>query len=85
MITVSEPENVTIVKVIKKTWYDDKNIRKALAGMHYIESDRNLKVITNKWKFIVKMTTDGYRVSGANKRVVIGSFTEVIDYIKSYY
>lgn len=43
------------------------------------------KVITNKWKLIVKMTAEGYRVSGANKRVVFGSFTEVIDYIKSYY
>lgn len=85
MITVSDPENVTITKVIKKTWYGDKNTRKALAGMHYIESDRSLKVITNKWKFVVKMTAEGYRVSGANKRVVFGSFTEVIDYIKSYY
>lgn len=84
MITISEPENATITKVIKKTWYGNKNTRKALAGMHYIESDRSLKVITNKWKFLVRMTADGYRVSGANKRVVFGSFTEVIDYIKSY-
>lgn len=64
MITVSEPENVTIIKVIKKTWHGNKHTRKALAGMHYIESDRSLKVITNKWKFIVKMTAEGYRVSG---------------------
>ncbi|ABR67684.1 hypothetical protein AV1_gp22 [Actinomyces phage Av-1] len=38
MITASKPENVTITKVIKKTWHGDKNTRKALAGMHYIKS-----------------------------------------------
>ena len=41
-------------------------------------------MITNAYKFHVRMTEDGFRVMGANKMVFVKSFDDVLAHIKSH-
>ncbi len=65
-------------------FYMTETIRKMLAGMHYQFNGERLKVITNAYKFHVRMTKDGFRVMGANKMVFSKSFDDVLAHIKSH-
>lgn len=67
-----------------KTFHMDKAMRTMLAGMHYDFNAKRLKVYTNAYRFRVYMTKDGYRVTGANKQVVVNSFSDVLIHIKSH-
>ena len=55
-----------------------------IRSMHYQFDGERLKVITNKYKFHVRMTKDGFRAMGANKMVFVKSFTDVLIHIKSH-
>jgi hypothetical protein len=59
-------------------------IRNMLKGMHYQFNGERLKVITNAYKFHVRMTKDGFRVMGANKVAFVKSFDDVLVHIKSH-
>jgi len=69
---------------INGKFYMTDMIRSMLKGMHYQFNGERLKVITNKYKFHVRMTKDGFRVMGANKMVFVKSFTDVLNHIKSH-
>lgn len=65
-------------------FYMTDALRNGLRGMHYTFNSKRLKVITNAYKFHVRMTDKGFRVMGANKIRFFISFDEVVAYIKSH-
>ena len=67
-----------------KSFHMNKALRMMLAGMHYNVNGKRLKIYTNAYRFRVYMTKDGYRVMGANKMVVVNSFSDVLNHIKSH-